>query len=67
VIGLGLLGLVVAYYKDGSNSNFNRYMGSNSFGPSFILTALATVVSLGFNTIQEGEEKSWHGALQQKD
>lgn len=34
---LGVLGVVVAYYIDGSNSGFNRFFNSNSFGPRFLM------------------------------
>jgi hypothetical protein len=34
---LGLLGVIVAYFKDGSNSGFNRFFNSNSFGPRFFM------------------------------
>jgi hypothetical protein len=34
---LGLLGVVVAYFMDGSNSGFNRFFNSNQFGPRFFM------------------------------
>lgn len=36
---LGLLGVVVAYYKDGANDGFNRFFNSNSFGPRFFMVS----------------------------
>jgi len=37
---LGLLGVVLAYYKDGANDGFNRFFNSNSFGPLFFMVSL---------------------------
>lgn len=36
---LGLLGVVVAYFKDGSDDSFNRFFNSNSFGPRFFMVS----------------------------
>jgi hypothetical protein len=36
---LGLLGVVLAYYKDGANDGFNRFFNSNSFGPRFFMVS----------------------------
>ena len=37
---LGLLGVILAYYKDGGNNGFNRFFNSNSFGPRFFMVSL---------------------------
>lgn len=54
VLSLALLGLVVAYYLDVSDSGFNRYFNSNTFGPRFVFTSIATMLSLGFESLQFG-------------
>jgi hypothetical protein len=36
---LGLLAVIIAYYKDGSNDGFNRFFNSNSFGPRFFMAS----------------------------
>jgi len=36
---LGLLGVVVTYFKDGSDDSFNRFFNSNSFGPRFFMVS----------------------------
>jgi Protein of unknown function (DUF3433) len=40
ILLFGLLGVVVAYYKDGSDSAFNRFFNSNTFGPRFFMVCL---------------------------
>jgi hypothetical protein len=54
VFTIGFFGVVVAYYKDGSDSPFNRFFNSDTFGPRFIMTGLATTVSLGFESLHQG-------------
>jgi hypothetical protein len=54
VIILGLLGVLVAYYKDGSDSAFNRFFNSDTFGPRFILTGLATTVAMSVEALHQG-------------
>lgn len=51
---LALLAVIVAYYIDVSDSNFNRFFNSNTFGPRFILTSIASILSLGFESLQSG-------------
>lgn len=51
---LGLLGLIVAYYFDSSDDPFNRFFNSDTFGPRFIMTGLATIASSGFGSLQQG-------------
>ncbi|KAI9710402.1 MAG: hypothetical protein M1812_007438 [Candelaria pacifica] len=41
---LGILGLVVAYYKAAGDTPFNVFMNSQSFGPRFIMTAVASII-----------------------
>lgn len=54
LLASGLLGVVVAYYRDGTTSGFNRFFTSNEFGPTFIMTSIATLVSMSFASMQEG-------------
>lgn len=54
IICIALLGLIVAYYVDGSDSSFNRFFNSDTFGPRFVLTAMATMVSMGFSSLYQG-------------
>jgi hypothetical protein len=37
---LGLLGVAVVYFLDGSNSGFNRFFNSNAFGPRFFMVCI---------------------------
>jgi hypothetical protein len=41
---LGVLGVVVAYFKDGSDSGFNRFFNSNSFGPRFFMASAHVIL-----------------------
>jgi hypothetical protein len=43
---LGLLGVVVAYFKDGSDDSFNRFFNSNSFGPRFFMVSTIDVTHI---------------------
>lgn len=49
---LGVLGIVTAYYIDKSNSAFNIFFSSNSFGPRFIMTLTGTIISLHLRRLQ---------------
>ncbi|KAF1815032.1 hypothetical protein P152DRAFT_242929 [Eremomyces bilateralis CBS 781.70] len=42
---LGCLGLIVAYFKEGSDSDFNRFFNSNRFGPRFVMTVVGTLIA----------------------
>ncbi|KAI9742735.1 MAG: hypothetical protein M1835_003011 [Candelina submexicana] len=44
LILVGILGLVVAYYKAAGDTPFNVFMNSQSFGPRFIMTAVASII-----------------------
>lgn len=54
----GLLGLLVAYSQDGSNSGFNNFFNSNAFGPRFIMTGLASLAAICFIVLYEGKINS---------
>ena len=47
-----LLGVIVAYYLDGSSSAFNQFFNSHTFGPGFILTAAAVIIDFHFKTLE---------------
>lgn len=49
---VALLGVIVAYYLDGSNSGFNRFFNSHTFGPGFILTSAAVVIDFHWKTLE---------------
>ena len=49
---IALFGVVLAYYLDGSNSGFNRWFNSNTFGPRFILTATALILDFHWKTLE---------------
>jgi hypothetical protein len=36
---LGILGVIISYFKDGANDSFNRFFNSNSFGPRFFMVS----------------------------
>lgn len=55
IVCVSLLGVILAYYLDGSDSPFNRFFNSDTFGPRFILTSLATMASMGFGSLHEGQ------------
>jgi hypothetical protein len=57
ILAVGLLGVITAYYLDGSNSGFNRFFNSDSFGPRFVMTSVATLASVGFGSLQQGTFK----------
>ena len=48
----GLLGVVIAYYFDGSSSGFNDFFNSHTFGPRFILTSAAVMIDFHFKTLE---------------
>jgi uncharacterized protein DUF3433 len=52
---LGLLGVVAAYYKDGSNDGFNRFFNSRSFGPRFVLTGVGTLIAVNWKRLERGK------------
>ncbi|KAF2842436.1 hypothetical protein M501DRAFT_417906 [Patellaria atrata CBS 101060] len=42
---IGVLALLIAYFKDGSKSSFNNFFNSNGFGPKFIMTTLGSIIA----------------------
>ncbi|KAE9364165.1 hypothetical protein N431DRAFT_563555 [Stipitochalara longipes BDJ] len=49
---LGLLGVVLAYYKDGANDGFNRFFNSNTFGPRFFMSAMGSIVAMNLKRLE---------------
>lgn len=49
---IGVLGVLVAYFKIGDNSGFNNFFNSNTFGPRFLMAALATIISMNWKRIE---------------
>jgi hypothetical protein len=58
IILTGLLGLLIAYSEDCSNSGFNNFFNSNAFGPRFVMTSLASLASKCFILLYEGKINS---------
>jgi hypothetical protein len=52
---LGFLSVIIAYYVDGADDGFNNFFNSNSFGPRFIATSLATIASRTFLSMLQGK------------
>jgi hypothetical protein len=51
---LGLLTIIIAYFKDAGNDHFNRFFNLNRFGPRFLLTTIATVIALAWKRVERG-------------
>jgi hypothetical protein len=51
-LSLTLFALILAYSLDYTKSTFNRFFSSNQFGPRFILSLLATVLSHVFQRLE---------------
>ncbi|KAF2674646.1 hypothetical protein BT63DRAFT_435720 [Microthyrium microscopicum] len=50
---LALLGIVVAYYKDGNLEDpFNKFFNTMSFGPRFVLTATGSLFALNWKRLE---------------
>ncbi|KAI9809373.1 MAG: hypothetical protein M1827_006885 [Pycnora praestabilis] len=49
---VGVLCLVVAYYKIGGNNDFNDFMNSQGFGPRFILTLMGSLIDSQWKRIE---------------
>ena len=49
---LALLGVIIAYYFDGSGSGFNDFFNSDTFGPGFILSGAAVAIDFHFKTLE---------------
>lgn len=54
VMTCGLLVIIIAYKLDDSNDGFNNFFNGDTFGPRFVMTAAATLVSLGMETLHNG-------------
>jgi hypothetical protein len=52
---LALFGMVVFYYKNSADNQFERFMDSQSFGPRFMMTAFGVLIKLFWETLLEGE------------
>ncbi|KAK5083577.1 hypothetical protein LTR05_006080 [Lithohypha guttulata] len=50
---LTIFAVVLAYYLDGKSDPFNDFFNSNRFGPRFVLTALALILSAGWRTTSQ--------------
>lgn len=48
----GTFALVLAYYKDSSNSGFNNFFNSDTFGPRFILTLVGTIIAKSWQNVE---------------
>jgi len=63
---LAILGVVIAYFMDSTNSRFNRFFNSNSFGPRFVMTAVGAAISSNWKRLErckfdpEGMGLLWH-------
>ena len=61
---LGLLIVIVSYFKDASDSAFNRFFNRNAFGPRFILTSAGTLISANWKRVERGENNYYcHNVL----
>ena len=49
---IGVLIVVVSYFRDDSDSAFNRFFNSNSFGPRFFMTIVGSVISSNWNRLE---------------
>ena len=49
---LGVLGVLIAYFKIGGDNGFNNFFNSNTFGPRFLMAALATIISMNWKRIE---------------
>ena len=64
VLAAAFLAVVIAYYLDSSNSSFNRFFNSDTFGPRFIMTGAATILSTIFTSFHaEVANKSIYATL----
>jgi hypothetical protein len=52
---LGLLAVVVAYFKDGSGSGSTTLLNSNSFGTRFLLTGAGLLVAMNWKRLERGK------------
>jgi hypothetical protein len=52
---VALLAVVAAYFKDSSNSGFNRFFNGKSFGARFVLTGAGTCIALNWKRLERGK------------
>lgn len=52
VLLLGVLGVLIAYFKVSGDNGFNNFFNSNTFGPRFLMAALATIISMNWKRIE---------------
>ena len=51
----GLMTLIIYYNRVGTQSAFEQFMDSESFGTSFLFTAVGVVINLYWTLLDEGE------------
>ena len=51
---VGLLGVVVGYFKDHRDDGFNRFFDNHQFGPRFLLTAIGTLIAINWRRLERG-------------
>lgn len=49
------LGVILLYHPDVSDSSFNRFFNSNTFGPRFVLTQPATIIASVWKSVEQGK------------
>lgn len=52
-LDVGLLVVIVYYYLDTKNDAFNRFFNSQSFGPRFLLTIIATIIDTMWKRVEK--------------
>ncbi|KAK5202616.1 hypothetical protein LTR96_011226 [Exophiala xenobiotica] len=52
ILSLTILGLVLAYALDYNHDSFNNFFSSDTFGPRFLLSSLATILDNRFRNVE---------------
>jgi hypothetical protein len=52
---VGTFAVILAYYFDNSDDDYNRFFSSQTFGPRFILTGAGTVIASMWKTVEQRE------------
>jgi hypothetical protein len=52
---VGTFAVIMAYYFDNSDDDYNRFFSSQTFGPRFILTGAGTVIASMWKTVEQRE------------
>ena len=52
---MSILGVIVAYFLDSSNSRFNRFFNSNTFGPRFFMTLVGSIIASNWGRLERCE------------